>query len=110
LGTREETILSLHELARCPAIRRSSLYVTEDVAARLSFRCPVYPVETGTLVCVPLVAFGETIGAIHLHWAGKRELPLSVRLAITRVSEHSALSIANRRLLLALRGQANTDG
>jgi two-component system cell cycle response regulator len=26
------------------------------------------------------------------------------------VSEHAALSIANRRLLLALRGQANTDG
>src|SRR5207249_12015962 len=35
---------------------------------------------------------------------------LPVRLAITRVSEHSALSIANRRLLAAHRGQANTDG
>ena len=110
LGDRDAAVLSLHELGRCPAVRRSSLYVTDDVAARLSFRCPVYPVESGTLVCVPLVAFGETIGAIHLRWAGKRDLPLSLRLAITRISEHSALSIANRRLLLALRGQANTDG
>jgi diguanylate cyclase (GGDEF)-like protein len=110
LGDREAAVLSLHELARCPAIRRSSIYVTDDISARLSFRCPVYPVESGTLVCVPLVAFGETIGAIHLRWATPRELPLSLRLAITRVSEHSALSIANRRLLLALRGQANTDG
>ncbi len=110
LGDREASILSLHELGRCPAIRRSSLYVTDDVSARLSFRCPVYPVDSGTLVCVPLVAFGETIGSIHLRWARRRDLPLSLRLAITRISEHSALSIANRRLLLALRGQANTDG
>jgi diguanylate cyclase (GGDEF)-like protein len=110
LGDRTADVLSLHELGRCPALRRSSLYVTDDVAARLSFHCPVYPVETGTLACVPLVALGETVGAIHLHWAEARELSLPLRLAITRVSEHAALSIANRRLLLALRGQANTDG
>jgi len=110
LGGRDAPVLSLHELARCPAVRRSSLYVTDDVAARLAFRCPVYPVETGTLACIPLVALGETVGAIHLHWTDRQELALPVRLAMMRVSEHSALSIANRRLLLALRGQANTDG
>jgi diguanylate cyclase (GGDEF)-like protein len=110
LGAHDAPVLSLHELARCPAVRRSSLYVTENVAARLAFRCPVYPVETGTLACIPLVALGETVGAIHLHWQDQTELSLPVRLAIMRVSEHSALSIANRRLLLALRGQANTDG
>jgi diguanylate cyclase (GGDEF)-like protein len=110
LGGREADVLSLHELGRCPALRRSSLYVTTDVAARLSFRCPVYPVENGTLACIPLVALGETVGAAHLHWNETRELSLPLRLAITRVSEHAALSIANRRLLLALRGQANTDG
>jgi diguanylate cyclase (GGDEF)-like protein len=109
LGGREGEVLSLHDLARCPAVRRSSLYVTDDVASRLAYRCPVYPVETGTLACVPLVALGETVGAAHLHWSKSRELSLTTRLAITRVSEHSALSIANRRLLLALRGQANTD-
>ncbi len=109
LGGREGEVLSLHELGRCPAVRRSSLYVTDDVASRLAYRCPVYPVETGTLACVPLVALGETVGAAHLHWSRPRELSLSTRLAITRVGEHSALSIANRRLLLALRGQANTD-
>jgi diguanylate cyclase (GGDEF)-like protein len=110
LGDRESSVLSLHELARCPAVRRSNLFITDDVSRRLSFRCPVYPVETGTLACIPLVALGETVGAIHLHWATPKELSLPSRLAITRVSEHSALSIANRRLLLALRGQANTDG
>ncbi len=110
LGEQAADVLSLHDLERCPALRRSSLYVTNNVAARLSFRCPVYPVDGGTLACVPLVALGEVVGAIHLHWAEPRELSLPLRLAITRVSEHAALSIANRRLLLALRGQANTDG
>jgi diguanylate cyclase (GGDEF)-like protein len=110
LGGRKPDVLSLHELGRCPAIRRSSLYVTDDVAARLAYRCPVYAVESGTLACVPLVALGETVGAVHLHWAERRELSLELRLALTRVSEHAALSLANRRLLLALRGQANTDG
>jgi diguanylate cyclase (GGDEF)-like protein len=109
LGERKGEMLSLHDLARCPAVRRSSLYVTDDVSSRLAYRCPVYPVDTGTLACVPLVALGETVGAAHLHWAKPRELSLTTRLAITRVSEHSALSIANRRLLFALRGQANTD-
>ncbi len=110
LGQQPGEVLSLHELGRCPALRRSSLYVTDDVSARLSFHCPVYPAERGTLACVPLVALGETVGAVHLHWAQPRELSLPLRLAIIRVSEHAALSIANRRLLLALRGQANTDG
>jgi diguanylate cyclase (GGDEF)-like protein len=110
MGGRKGEVLSLHDLGRCPAIRRSSLYVTDDVSARLAFHCPIYPVETGTLACVPLVALGETVGAIHLHWSEKQDLSLPVRLAITRVSEHAALSIANRRLLFALRGQANTDG
>jgi diguanylate cyclase (GGDEF)-like protein len=109
LGERKGEVLSLRDLGRCPAVRRSSLYVTDDVASRLAYRCPVYPVETGTLACVPLVALGETVGAAHLHWSRPRDLSLSTRLAITRVGEHSALSIANRRLLLALRGQANTD-
>ena len=110
LGGREGEVLALHELGRCPAIRRSSLYVTDDLSSRLAYRCPVYNAQSGTLACVPLVALGETVGAVHLHWAEPRELPLPLRLAIMRVSEHSALSIANRRLLLALRGQANTDG
>jgi diguanylate cyclase (GGDEF)-like protein len=110
LGERTADVLSLHELGRCPALRRGSLYVTNDASARLSFHCPVYPVETGTLACIPLVALGETVGAAHLHWTQTRELSLPLRLAVTRVSEHAALSIANRRLVLALRGQADTDG
>ena len=109
MGEHETDVISLNELERCPALRRSTLYVTEDVTRRLAFRCPVYPVEQGTVACVPLVALGETVGVAHLHWPEPVDLSLSLRLVITRVAEHAALSIANRRLLLALRGQANTD-
>jgi len=109
LGSREAETLTLRDLGRCPAIRRSSLFVTDDVSARLSYHCPVYRADTGTLVCVPLVALGDTVGAVHLHWDKPKQLSLPLRLAITRVSEHAALSIANRRLLTALHGQANTD-
>lgn len=109
LGAALGEVLSLGELARCPALRRSSLYVTLDAAARLTYHCPVYSVTSGTLVCVPLIALGETIGAAHLHWSDGRDLSLAMRTAITRIAEHAALSIGNRRLLLALRGQATTD-
>lgn len=109
LGEHPAEVMSLHELGRCPALRRSALYITHDVTARLAFRCPVYPVESGTVACVPLIALGEPVGVAHLHWSAPRELPLSSRTAITRVTEHAALSIANRRLLLALRSQAGTD-
>ena len=109
LGAAPADVLSLGELARCPALRRSSLYVTPDAAARLTYHCPVYSVTSGTLVCVPLIALGETIGAAHLHWSAGRDLSLAMRTAITRIAEHAGLSIGNRRLLLALRGQATTD-
>ncbi len=109
LGAAPAEVLSLGELARCPALRRSSLYVTPDAAARLTYHCPVFSVTSGTLVCVPLIALGETIGAAHLHWSAGRDLSLAMRTAITRIAEHAALSIGNRRLLLALRGQATTD-
>jgi len=109
LGTATAEILALGELARCPALRRSSLYVTPDAATRLTYHCPVYPVTSGTLVCVPLIALGETTGAAHLHWSNGHDVPLAMRTAITRIAEHAALSIGNRRLLLALRGQATTD-
>ena len=99
LGDREAEVLSLHDLGRCPAVRRSSLYVTDDVV--LAAQLPLPGLPRGDAARSPASRWsrcGETVGAVHLHWAQPRELPLPVRLAITRVSEHSALSIANRRL------------
>jgi diguanylate cyclase (GGDEF)-like protein len=108
LGDPIAEILPLHALSRCPGIIRGSVYVTNDAAQPLSVHCPVYPVATGTLACVPL-AHGETVGAVHLYWVRPNGLPLDLRASVTRVTEHAALAIGNRRLLAALHGQANTD-
>jgi diguanylate cyclase (GGDEF)-like protein len=101
-------ILPLHSLGRCAGVLRGTMYVTDDLADDLSVRCPVYPMQTGTLACVPLIS-GEPVGAVHLYWARPNALPLAARPGIARITEHAALAIGNRRLLAALHGQANTD-
>jgi diguanylate cyclase (GGDEF)-like protein len=101
-------ILPLHSLERCAGVLRGTMYVTDDLSDDLSVRCPVYPMPTGTLACVPLIS-GEPVGAVHLYWARPNALPLAARPSIARITEHAALAIGNRRLLAALHGQANTD-
>jgi diguanylate cyclase (GGDEF)-like protein len=101
-------ILPLHELSRCAGIRRGTMYVTDDLADELSVHCPIYPMSSGTLACVPLIS-GESVGAVHLYWKQPNGLPLERRSSIARITEHAALAIGNRRLLAALHGQANTD-
>ncbi|HEY5434984.1 MAG TPA: diguanylate cyclase [Candidatus Limnocylindrales bacterium] len=110
VGEVTPALISLGQLALCPGVRRSSLYVTSDLGEGLGVRCPVYPAVTGTLACIPLVALGEVVGVVHLHWHAVDALPLDVRRAATRITEHASLSIANRRLMTALQGMANTDG
>jgi len=101
-------ILTLKALGNCPGIFRGSTYVTEDASLPLSVRCSVYPVETGTLACVPLIS-GESVGAVHLYWARPCSLPLEMVADVNRIAQHAALAIGNRRLLAALQGQASTD-
>lgn len=108
-GTVEGEALSLHALESCPGVRRGSLYVTTDVGRPLAVRCPVQRSDQGTVACVPLTALGETVGAIHLLWERPDALPLAARTTLSRLAEHTALSIGNRRLVNALQGMANTD-
>jgi diguanylate cyclase (GGDEF)-like protein len=108
LGSAVADVLPLHALSGCPGVVRGSIYVTSDAAEPLSVRCPVYPVETGTLACVPL-AHGEVVGAVHLAWQRADAFPLELRASVARVAEHAALAISNRRLLAALQGMASTD-
>lgn len=108
LGQLEGVVLPLKALSGCPGMIRGSIYVTANAASSLSVHCPVYRVDHGTLACVPF-AHGETVGAIHLHWDAADAFPLGPRAAVTRVTEHAALAIGNRRLLALLEGQAGTD-
>jgi diguanylate cyclase (GGDEF)-like protein len=101
--------LTLGALNACPGVRRGSLYVTPNVGGALAVRCPVYRVLDGTVACIPLTALGETIGVTHLHWHQSDAVPVGQRAVLSRVAEHGALSIGNRRLVNTLRGMANTD-
>jgi diguanylate cyclase (GGDEF)-like protein len=108
IGSPIAEVLPLNALSRCPAIVRGSIYVTPDAAEPLSVHCPIYPIDHGTLACVPL-AHGETVGAVHLFWERPGAFGLELRSSVARLAEHAALAIGNRRLLAALEGQASTD-
>jgi diguanylate cyclase (GGDEF)-like protein len=108
LGDITAEILPLHALSSCPGVVRGAIYVTDDASAPLSVHCPIYPTNHGTVACVPL-AHGENVGAVHLFWAAPHSFPLELRAGVARITEHAALAIANRRLMAALQGQADTD-
>jgi len=108
MGSAIAEVLPLNALSGCPGVVRGGIYVTSDASQPLSVRCPVYPVESGTLACVPL-AHGEVVGAVHLAWEARDAFPLELRSSVARVAEHAALAIGNRRLLAALQGMASTD-
>jgi diguanylate cyclase (GGDEF)-like protein len=107
-GKLDAVVLPLHDLGRCSGMLRGTMYVSDDLADDLTVHCPVLPESKGTLACIPLRS-GESVGAVHLYWATPNSLPLELRAAVSRVTEHAALAIGNRRLLAALHGQANTD-
>src|SRR6476620_9855007 len=108
MGSAIAEVLPLNALSGCPGVVRGGIYVTSDASQPLSVRCPVYPVESGTLACVP-PAHGEVVGAVHLAWEARDAFPLELRSSVARVAEHAALAIGNRRLLAALQGMASTD-
>jgi diguanylate cyclase (GGDEF)-like protein len=109
LGNPVAENLALRTLDNCPGVRRGSLYITPDVGRPLAVRCPIQRAESGTVACLPLTALGETIGAVHLHWNAVDAMPVDQRATLSRIAEHAALSIGNRRLVRALQGMANTD-
>jgi diguanylate cyclase (GGDEF)-like protein len=109
LGEARGTVLTLGVMATCPGVIRGSSFVSPDVLERLAVRCPIYPIERGTLACVPLVALGDNVGVVHLHWDEPDALSLELQASLDRVSSHAALSIANRRMVSALQGMASAD-
>ena len=108
LGEAQATLQSGDGLSRCPGVVRGSVYMTADVTRPLAVHCPVYVVDRGTLACVPL-AHKETVGAVHLYWDRPNAFPLDLHGGVTRIAEHAALEIGNRRLMTALQGMADTD-
>ncbi len=99
----------------CWALRRGRVHVVDDTAAGV-LRCGhvAEPVGTG-LLCVPLVAQGETVGLLHLQVRRrvrrkKRAALLADRERLAVVfGEQIALALANIRLRATLREQSSRD-
>jgi diguanylate cyclase (GGDEF)-like protein len=88
----------------CPAIRSGRFF--EVTSADDPVVCPYMPFRSH-YSCVPLVAGGDTVGALFLEPDGSSILDVTVlRAAADRI----ALSLATRRVLETAQRQATTDG
>jgi diguanylate cyclase (GGDEF)-like protein len=103
-----QEVVSLHGMDRCPGVRRSVLYPTQDAADRQAVICPLFPAASGTLVHVPLID-RECVGVAHLAWDAPGRFDERSVETIHRLMGRAALSIANRRMVMGLQLSANTD-
>src|SRR5437870_1753921 len=88
----------------CPAIRSGRFF--EVMSAEDPVVCPYMPFRSH-YSCLPLVAGGDTVGALFLEPDGDSIVDVTVmRAAADRV----ALSLATRRVLETAQRQATTDG
>lgn len=93
---------------RCPALRRGDAYLSDDLGDPLSVTCPAHPVDHGTVMCVPLIAIGQTVGVLHLVREFARFTTDDQWLA-ERLAEQVALALSNARLLRTMEGLAMAD-
>lgn len=93
----------------CLGIRRGSIYHVADVTDDLVLSCPAHPIEGGSLMCVPMLALGQTIGVVHLAAEGPGAFSVDDERQAQRVAEQVALAIANARLLRTMENMALSD-
>lgn len=89
----------------CWALRRGA--VNEIAPGGVNVRCKhAAGEEAERALCVPMVAHGEAIGLLHIHW--RTAETISSELAVA-VAEHLGLAQANLTLQETLRRQAMRD-
>jgi diguanylate cyclase (GGDEF)-like protein len=93
----------------CVGVRRGGSHLSEDPSDPLDTPCPAAPPARGAVACVPLTALGMNVGMVHLRWDAPGRPTSWDPGRLGRVVDHAALAIANRRLLVELRGMASTD-
>ena len=94
---------------RCLGIRRGSVYAVRNASDELMLPCPAHPIERGSLLCVPMLALGQTIGVVHLEASEINAFGVDDEGQAARVAEQVALAIANARMLRTMESMALTD-
>lgn len=93
----------------CLGIRRGSVYAISDAGDDLMLACPAHPIQRGSLLCVPMLALGQTIGVVHLEASEPNAFGVDDERQAQRVAEQVALAIANARLVRTMESMALTD-
>jgi len=103
------SIADVDRIDRCPGIRRATAFLAEDLSDDMEVHCPVHPAETGSLLCLPMQALGNTVGVIHLERPERQAYRNEDLVLAARVAEQVALAIANARLMRTMESLAMTD-
>jgi len=91
----------------CPAIRSGRIFRVTNATDPVI--CPFMPFKEGSMgySCAPLLAGGESLGALFMEPAADSVLEDTFTIA---AADRVALAIANRRVLETAQRQATTDG
>ena len=91
----------------CWALRRGSTHlVSADEAAP---KCEHLIEMPATVLCMPMIAHGETLGLLSLHSTQTLNFPDSKLAAARSIAEQVSLALANLRLQEVLRTQSTQD-
>lgn len=100
-------LIELASPASCFGIRRGGPYLLEDVSQPFAVACPALPVESGSVMCVPMIASGQTVGVLHV--AAPKPFTDDHREHLVRITEQLGLAIANARLVRTMESLALRD-
>jgi len=92
----------------CLALRSGRMYQVEDAGKGLGCGHLKEPFPAA-YVCVPLLALGETLGALHLGLKENRRLAQNEQRLLGTAARNVALALANIRLRSTLRDQSLRD-
>ncbi|MBT2297509.1 diguanylate cyclase [Pseudomonas fluorescens] len=94
----------------CWAIRRGRWHLAEH---HHDLCCPHYPSASGsdqvTDCCLPLMAYGEILGLLHIRQTGLKDLSEEGLQIAEAVAEQTALALANGRMRQVLETQSIKD-
>lgn len=93
----------------CPGMRRGSVYSVGDGTDDLAVSCEAHPIDSGSLLCIPMIALGKAVGVIHLARPVTDAFDPSSQQLSARVAEQVALGLANARLMQTMERLAMAD-
>lgn len=103
---RSDTVFSAED---CWALRRARPHLSDAVHGDIPCHHVLEAYTTGSSLCVPLAAQGDTIGLLHFHTAEDIDTLKSSQVYIELIAENLGLAAANLQLRARLTNLATID-